>query len=117
MSRYEPSLDELRALVDAELTRFLDRSVARLDDNRLLIDELRRVIAAGGKRLRPAFCYWGYRAAGADHNDQIVSAAASLELLHTFALVHDDIMDGAELRRGEPTVHALHGLSVGVLAG
>ena len=50
---------------------------------------------AGGKRLRPAFCYWGYRAAGGPDGEPIVRARAALELLHTMALVHDDLMDGA----------------------
>ena len=51
------------------------------------------------------------------HDDRIVRVAASLELLHTFALVHDDIMDASNERRGTRTVHALHGVPVAVLAG
>jgi len=61
---------------------------------------------AGGKRIRPAFCYWGFRAAGGPHGEAILRAAASLELLHTMALIHDDVMDGSAARRGRPTVHA-----------
>jgi geranylgeranyl diphosphate synthase type I len=66
----------------------------------LLIDEIGRLLQAGGKRLRPAFCYWGYRAGGGDDSDGIVRAAAALELLHTMALIHDDLMDEAKDRRG-----------------
>ena len=77
---------------------------------RPLVDEVRRLIDAGGKRLRPTFCYWGYRAAaGADDgapDAPIVRAAAALELLHTMALVHDDLIDGAKERRGVPTTAA-----------
>jgi geranylgeranyl diphosphate synthase type I len=69
----------------------------------LLIDEVLRLVAAGGKRLRPAFCYWGYRAAGGADADTIVKASAAVELLHTMALVHDDLMDGTPERRGVPT--------------
>ncbi|HZP28606.1 MAG TPA: polyprenyl synthetase family protein [Acidimicrobiia bacterium] len=64
------------------------------------------LVTAGGKRLRPAFCYWAYVGAGGDPaGADVLDAAAALELLHTFALVHDDVMDGSDLRRGMPTVH------------
>jgi isopentenyl-diphosphate delta-isomerase type 1 len=65
--------------------------------------EVRRLVAAGGKRLRPAFVYWGHRASGAAHDDGVLTAAAAVELLHTFALVHDDVMDRSAERRGRPT--------------
>jgi geranylgeranyl diphosphate synthase type I len=70
------------------------------------IDEVIGLFEAGGKRIRPAFCYWGFRAAGGLHGEAILRAAASLELLHTMALIHDDVMDGSAERRGRPTVHA-----------
>jgi geranylgeranyl diphosphate synthase, type I len=114
---YRPTLDELRRAVDEDLESFLTRRARELPENGRLIEELWRMISAGGKRLRPAFCYWGYRAGGGAHDDRIVRVASSLELLHTFALVHDDIMDASNERRGEPTVHALHGVPVAVLAG
>jgi geranylgeranyl diphosphate synthase type I len=67
---------------------------------------LREAILAGGKRLRPTFCYWGWRAAGGPPDSAgIVTAAAGLELLHAGALIHDDIMDGSDTRRGRPSVH------------
>ena len=113
----DPSHSELRAAVDGRLSAALEEAVGRLPDAAPLIDELRRTIEAGGKRLRPAFCYWGYRAAGGEHGDDIVRASAALELLHTFAIVHDDIMDGSDHRRGIPTVNAKHGTSVALLAG
>jgi len=64
-------------------------------------------LLAGGKRLRPAFCYWGWRAAGGRDGPRIHAAAAALELLHASALVHDDVMDGSDTRRGRPSVHRL----------
>ena len=70
------------------------------------IEEIERLVRAGGKRIRPAFCVWGYRAAGGPDVPAIWDAAAALELLHTMALIHDDVMDDDEQRRGEPTVHA-----------
>jgi geranylgeranyl diphosphate synthase type I len=69
----------------------------------LMIEEIQRLIGAGGKRLRPTFCYWGHRAAGGADGEAIVKAAAAIELLHTMALVHDDLMDGTPERRGAPT--------------
>jgi geranylgeranyl diphosphate synthase, type I len=65
----------------------------------------RDFVLAGGKRLRPAFCYWGWRGAGALDSDEALGAAASLELLHACALIHDDVMDGSDTRRGRPAVH------------
>jgi geranylgeranyl diphosphate synthase, type I len=62
-------------------------------------------LVAGGKRLRAAFCYWGWRACGGQDDPSIFSAAASLELLHASALVHDDVMDASDTRRGQPSVH------------
>ncbi|MER5769523.1 polyprenyl synthetase family protein [Streptomyces sp. NPDC001985] len=67
------------------------------------------MVVSGGKRMRPAFCISGYLAAGGDpESPDIVDVAAALELLHTFALLHDDVMDASKLRRNEPTAHVLH---------
>jgi geranylgeranyl diphosphate synthase, type I len=117
MGAFWPSLDRLRSEIDDELYRFCDERKAVVPESSVLIDEIVRLLAAGGKRLRPAFCYWGFRASGALHEPEIVRAAASLELLHTFAIVHDDIMDDADERRGMPTAHVLHGLEVALLVG
>jgi geranylgeranyl diphosphate synthase, type I len=65
-----------------------------------------RGLAADGKRLRPAFCHWGWVGAGGDPDDpQVVAAGAALELLHCNAIVHDDVMDGSAWRRSRPCVH------------
>ncbi len=68
--------------------------------------EVGDLVRVGGKRLRPAFVYWGHRASGADHDPAVLEAAAAVELLHTFALIHDDVMDRSDTRRGRPAVHA-----------
>jgi geranylgeranyl diphosphate synthase type I len=62
-------------------------------------------LLAGGKRLRPAFCYWGWRGTGSADDDAIVNAAASLELFQAAALIHDDLIDDSDTRRGMPSVH------------
>lgn len=111
------ALDRLRDSFDRCLTEYIDERRAELPEASDLLDEIQRMVGAGGKRLRPAFCYWGYIAAGGRPDERIVRAAASLELLHTFALVHDDVMDNADERRGEPTVHAKRGPNVAILVG
>jgi len=70
---------------------------------------LGRLAAAGGKRIRPAMCHWGFVAAGGRNEspgrDLVVRSAAALELLHLFALIHDDVMDDSDTRRGAPSAH------------
>lgn len=116
MNTYEPSPDALRSLVDRRLQEVLVQRGRELSEAAPLVDEIRRIIEAGGKRLRPAFCYWGFRAAGGD-GPEVLDAAAALELLHTFAIVHDDIMDRAVDRRGVLSVNAAGGDDVALLVG
>ncbi len=72
------------------------------------VREIGRLVLVGGKRLRPAFCHWGYVAAGGDPADAMVAnAGAAFELMHAFALFHDDVMDDAASRRGNPTTHTV----------
>jgi len=78
------------------------------------LDALETAVLSGGKRLRPAFCLWGWVCAGGDLADETTRAAvddlgAAFELLHAFALIHDDVMDGADTRRGRPTTHVAFG--------
>ncbi|MDR7275818.1 polyprenyl synthetase family protein [Catenuloplanes atrovinosus] len=94
----------LRERCETALADWLDRQRPDWPDL-AVFETMRRFVLHGGKRLRPMFCYWGWRGAGGDDGPGIVSAAAALELFHAFALIHDDIMDGSDLRRGEPSVH------------
>jgi geranylgeranyl diphosphate synthase type I len=67
---------------------------------------IRSAVLGGGKRIRPAVLHWGWRGAGGDPDDPDIAAiGASLELVHAFALAHDDVMDGSDARRGMATVH------------
>jgi len=72
-----------------------------------LIDGVGRLATHGGKRLRPALVYYTYRACGGASDDEALPLALATELLHTYLLIHDDIMDHAEVRRGLATAHAL----------
>jgi geranylgeranyl diphosphate synthase, type I len=101
---------DFREQVQEVLDEFLDGQAERLaplgaDAARLLAEA--RTSVRGGKRFRAAFCYWGYRAIRPDVADEaaLVRACASLELLHASALVHDDLMDASDTRRGRPATH------------
>ena len=103
-------LADVAKAVDTRLEALLDAEVARWagfdPDLEPPLDALRSFVLGGGKRLRPAFCHWGFVGTGGDPTDPLwVEAGAALELLHCFALVHDDVMDGSATRRGLPTVH------------
>jgi len=71
------------------------------------LEDLAAFVAGGGKRIRPAYCHWGFVAGGGDPaSDDALAACCAVELLQAFALVHDDVMDGSPTRRGSPTVWA-----------
>ncbi len=99
----------LREAVDAALVRYLDRALPRMVDLHgslaSLADELRAFVVGGGKRIRPSLLLLGYRAAGGDDLEAVMGPALALELLHTCALFHDDIIDAAPTRRGRETAH------------
>jgi geranylgeranyl diphosphate synthase type I len=99
---------DLRQRVQKALDAFVAGQLHRLDgvseELGPLADALTDLVA-GGKRLRPAFCYWAFRGAGGVDSDEVVAAAASLELFQACALIHDDVMDGSDTRRGQPAVH------------
>jgi geranylgeranyl diphosphate synthase type I len=105
-------LDRLRAAVSTALSEFLDRqreTLAAMDASLVpVVDEV-CALASGGKRLRPAFAYWGWRGAhdtaATEEDAAVLSAVAALEFVHASALVHDDVMDGAQTRRGRPATH------------
>jgi geranylgeranyl diphosphate synthase type I len=105
-------LDHLRDAVTRALDEFLARqrtTLAGMDPTLTpVVDEV-AALAAGGKRLRPAFAYWGWRGARtaerAEDEDAVLRAVAALEFVHASALVHDDVMDAAHTRRGRPATH------------
>ncbi|WP_306368844.1 polyprenyl synthetase family protein [Nocardiopsis sp. CC223A] len=115
-----PAVDDLRDL----RTRLLDRVESRLDtllraererwariDPRACVpvDDVASLVTAGGKRLRPAFLLSGHLAAGGDPEDtRAVDCAAAVELVHVGALLHDDVLDDSDLRRGRVTAHVRH---------
>ena len=102
------ALGHVRDRVDRALQAFVEQQRAVLlaagDDLRPVAESIAGLLA-GGKRLRPAFCYWGWRGVGGPDCPEIINAAAALELLHAGALIHDDLMDASDTRRGQPSLH------------
>lgn len=81
-----------------------------------LYDPLEDFLSNSGKRIRPVLCLMGNELFDVIHKDAYHIATA-IELFHNFTLIHDDIMDKAPLRRGKPTVHAVHGVPTALLGG
>ena len=98
--------ESFRRRVDDEVERELaarrDQVATLAPEALALIDEIARLFRAGGKRLRPLFCFWGHLGGGGVDGPEIVRAGAGVEVLHVSALMHDDVMDRAHLRRGAP---------------
>jgi geranylgeranyl diphosphate synthase, type I len=100
----------VEARLDHLLTTEIDRWSQIAPDVTTPLRELRAMVLGGGKRLRPGFVHWGFRAAGGDPADPIVAdAGAAFEMLHVFALIHDDVVDDSARRRGRATVHMVFG--------
>jgi len=100
-------LSAVRQGVDTMLSGFLDVKEQHAPGAELppLIALLRRFLV-GGKRLRPLLCVCGWYAGGGEGDQAaVIRAAAGLELFQAFALIHDDVMDASDTRRGRPTAH------------
>ena len=98
----------LRERIQLSLNNFVSDHKAMMvnvsPDTLPLVESLEGLLV-GGKRLRPAFAYWGFLAAGGQDSDEIIRACASLEFLQACALIHDDVMDASDTRRGNPSIH------------
>ena len=109
------ALTEVAARVDTRLHEVLAAEHARWEaqDPRLaeMVAMLTSIVngagKGGGKRMRAAFCYWAFRGVAPEGADEtkIIDAGCAFELMQAFALIHDDIMDDAAMRRGVPTIH------------
>ncbi|MCH7231823.1 polyprenyl synthetase family protein [Glycomyces sp. L485] len=107
---------ELKHRIESALTAFLDRQAAAIcgidESLGAYADAVHSFVLNGGKRIRPTFAYWGARGAGLADSEELVACVASLELLQASALMHDDLIDGSDTRRGAPSIHrrftALH---------
>jgi geranylgeranyl diphosphate synthase type I len=111
----DKELDHELQLRAVQVTEAIERLLPVVHP-RPLYEASRHLVDAGGKRLRPSMLLLAGEAAGGDVS-LLASAAVSIELIHNFTLIHDDIMDNADVRRGRPSVHKLWGQSGAILAG
>ncbi len=103
-------LAQYNGLAEAEIEKYINRDIPEL------YTPLKDLMGRGGKRLRPAMCMMACEAVGGKKKDA-VTAAACIEMIHNFTLIHDDIADRSELRRGKPCLHKTYGLGLAINAG
>lgn len=100
-----PSLLNYKDKIDSELDKFFESKLKGAEGvERTVIEELRAFTMRGGKRVRPIFMIMGYLLNGAV-DERIVRASISLELMQSYMLIHDDLIDRSEVRRNAPTMH------------
>lgn len=111
MKNYPEYFDKVRTKIENELSRSLN-----LIADSPLKNEVEYVFSMGGKRIRPLVAVLSAEAVG-ESNDDTLCGAVAIEILHNFTLVHDDIMDNADTRRGNTTVHVNSGVNIAILVG
>jgi len=102
--------DELKKKIESELVRFMDESDKKFllrDTSPLIFDSLKEYVLRDGKRIRPILILMGFRGYADKDAPGLYTTALSIELLHDFMLIHDDIIDKSDLRRGEPAMHTV----------
>ncbi len=111
--------DGLKIHLETELSQLNARLRSTLDSDVALIRSIADyIVSAGGKRLRPILVFLTAQALGADpKSPRVVDLAAAIELIHTATLLHDDVVDESDLRRGRPTANAEFGNAASVLVG
>lgn len=111
-------LRDKKKLIDDSLKKYIASKKKQKDCPRALCDAMNYALMAGGKRIRPILCIAAYEAVGGQSNN-ILPVATSLELMHTYSLIHDDLpaMDNDDFRRNQPTTHRAFGEGIAILAG
>ncbi len=107
-------LDEIRVIINANLESLIAEQRAIYGE---VAEVSGKILLAGGKRLRPIISYLVYQLAGGEDLDEILPLAMAFELIHTATLVHDDINDKSNMRRGNPTMHSIVGQSKAIIGG
>ena len=107
-------LEEIRVIINANLESLIEEQKAIFGE---VAEVSGNILLAGGKRLRPIVTYLVYQMAGGDDIDAILPLAMAFELIHTATLVHDDINDNSNVRRGKPTMHSMVGQSKAIIGG
>jgi len=114
-------LKKFKEKFDEEIINWLEKKIKQAEKidktSSLLVKIIKEFIENGGKRIRPALFYYAYKTYSNKNLNQVFQLSFVFELFHTFALIHDDIIDNSNLRRGKPTVHKKYDLSTAILAG
>lgn len=100
-------MDELRQKINRELEECLE-NIKVPKQGQSLINDIKEFTLRGGKRIRAILVVYGYKAYGGKDEKEILKAACAVELMQSFLLIHDDIIDCDELRRGKPTLHKIY---------
>ena len=113
---YRSLLDRYVQEIDAQLLKFTED---KPELQGIVCQAMEYSLTAGGKRLRPVLCLEFYRMCGGDDIGKILDVACSIELIHTFSLIHDDLpcMDNDDFRRGKPSCHKAFPENIALLAG
>lgn len=102
-------LTDFKEKIDKELEIYFDEAIEETKKKDVLmagaVRYIKKMVLAGGKRMRPAFMYFGYIAAGGKDRKKILKASMSVELIHAYLLIHDDIMDRDKMRHGIDSIH------------
>ncbi|MDP8012351.1 MAG: polyprenyl synthetase family protein [Thermoplasmata archaeon] len=103
-------LDEYPKKVEQELKIFFEKKKKEAFDEKVkeIIEIIEEYTLRGGKRLRPVLMIVGYKLFGGKDENEIIKASASIELIQSYLLIHDDIIDESDLRRGKPTLHKIY---------
>lgn len=134
---FNKELEKFKFQIDKILEEKMDEAILEAKkDNKIIADMLKyfkKTLLAGGKRIRPCMMYYGYLAAGGTNKQEIMNVSICIELIHSFLLMHDDIIDRDEMRHGMKTIHTKYknyaernyntddaehfGISVGIIMG
>ena len=110
-------MEEVLAIIREDLQRVEEEFRRRLKSRVPLITQIaEHLVKSGGKRLRPAFLILSAKLCGYD-GDAHIPLAGAIEFIHTATLLHDDVIDNAEVRRGNPSANTLWGNEASVLVG
>ncbi|KKP67962.1 MAG: hypothetical protein UR66_C0009G0052 [Candidatus Moranbacteria bacterium GW2011_GWE1_35_17] len=103
-------LKKFQDKVNPELKVFFDKNIKDSKENNFITTEalkqVKKITLSGGKRLRPALMYWSYLGVGGQNRKEIIKTSISIELIHMFLLIHDDIIDNDSKRHGVETIHS-----------
>lgn len=105
----QKTLADFKEKIDPEIEKYLNKAIKEAGEKDCFVANalkyVKRIALAGGKRLRPALMYYGYLAINGKEKNKIIRTAVSIELIHIFLLIHDDIIDKDNKRHGIDTIH------------